>query len=89
MIARRRNYTTRCVRHWRMSARTEKPKADKVLLEVSPRSAVDRIMGVDSDLLIERGERKYFTKAEAESLLLLERDGVRVLQTCEMEGSES
>lgn len=73
-----------------MSARTPgkadgKRDPERVLLEIAPRSAVDRLEGVDSDAVIERGERRWFTKAEAEALLLLEFEGERVLQTA---GSE-
>lgn len=64
-----------------MSTDAKKPKPEtKVLLEISSRSAVDRLTGVSGDVEIERGERKLFTKAEAKALLALTHDGEPVLQ---------
>lgn len=50
----------------------------KILLEIDPHSVVDCFEGV-----IERGERKYFTDAEATDLLALNYGGRAVFVRCD------
>ena len=58
-------------------------KRSKVLVEFDPRTACDVIAGVDSDVVMERGERKWFTDSEAATLLALTFDGRPILRKAE------
>ena len=49
---------------------SKKDAAARVLLELNPIGVVDRFGGDDVDV-IERGERRWFTPAEADALLAI------------------